>query len=1208
MAKVTARSEFMDNAFPAGQLKLNGDFYVVEDERGEHMIFSADKRGRLCLIMKEKSGHNELIDLSDKFQIPQGQTISALAVSQNRDGRIHLVFATRQPDGLDRLFVIRPMAPERAEWTRAFDISTDVFTGEQWKINVRQILLGTSNDSSDDATQYPQIYLVFNHQGKPTEDIWALTVNAESRAWINQKNFQMPCNPDQIVDKCVANLRLYRGLFVLYKQTKDSLVAENLRFVGLNPTKKNPTLTTIVQRLPEGASRIASFENSDGYTDLVVSGEKLTWRSAQDCFTGSAVPFTTLSNDPAISDLAQIRLAQSKELLSIWCLNKESLLSYQEYNIMDDLSAPTKRTPVIPLMNRESNSDRFTALQHPALGQKLFVINKDGAMKMLEQDNQTAMWQPPIDVMIPDLDEVIEFKSHTVRIQIADSNSGAPLVSQALKLCCSTSAELLINGVSVRGSSQGQITKTDESGTLTVIIKSDGLAAPVLTLNDVDPNAKIFEDGGVVVDPMLKLWSTVDGLKTAKDLKDMTLPDGSKFVKSGLNDKELDKAAQALQDLSKVRREISSPSTAHMSAMMATNSAASTISSRLWGAWYWVCDKIKQGYQWVVEKVGQAWQFVVELAGKVWKFVLENAPQVAAAIQNILETISEGWEAIKKKFEFFFSWGDILDVKNVFVNLTTQGLLWGVDAVTLLELQANDFFDDLKAKVRTMKKAKLPPEMLKMKAGNDPDLEKQEKAEKGNKVEEETLNSPAASYGTYHMTHSGGALGPRSEGQSSVDRLIKRMQSVWSQIEDLVERCKVNLGELFKSDNITVDDVLQKLGVDLLEDVIGLIQTIVVGVLGSFSDLILELTDGLNKPINIPVLSPLYKKLTRGASLTILDALSLCLAIPATFLYKAVTGQRPSEIPGIGDLIKYNAMKPELDARMGRVKEEGILPVTETNSIAVHARPVTASMRMPELTPETNMAPKVQIHSMRKTAGIASNSATNGSKSKPAKTMTEKQIEAIKLNQKRFAASSNTVVFLLKLGIPAGASLFYSLYSWPKQLIPEEPYHPIKALLSAGCKLVVWLGSFVAIANYSKDDIKNGNYDISARWADPWFAHRFRIWVVGGFPIIGALGGKYLGYVFELLSSIVQAGMLAWLQIESWAEGAGYSIYLAVEEWAKASGKLSSAISGLTMGGEGVAAGIALFFTTVGASMNIVRVGLEFGGKRDVLFTGMDVD
>lgn len=45
---------------------------------------------------------------------------------------------------------------------------------------------------------------------------------------------------------------------------------------------------------------------------------------------------------------------------------------------------------------------------------------------------------------------------------------------------------------------------------------------------------------------------------------------------------------------------------------------------------------------------------------------------------------------MKKKFELFFSWGDILDTKNIFVNWMTRGLLWGVDAVALLEIKVCD--------------------------------------------------------------------------------------------------------------------------------------------------------------------------------------------------------------------------------------------------------------------------------------------------------------------------------------------------------------------------------------------------------------------------------------------------------------------------------------------------------------------------------------
>lgn len=140
MAKVTARCEFMENAFPAGPLALKGTFSVVEDSRGEHMIFSVDKRDNLCLILKGAFGQNELINLSSKFGLSESQKVSAFAVSQNKDGKIHLVFAALQSSGFDDLYVVRPMGPDRDEWMAPFS-SSDLFTGAQKEINIRQIVL-----------------------------------------------------------------------------------------------------------------------------------------------------------------------------------------------------------------------------------------------------------------------------------------------------------------------------------------------------------------------------------------------------------------------------------------------------------------------------------------------------------------------------------------------------------------------------------------------------------------------------------------------------------------------------------------------------------------------------------------------------------------------------------------------------------------------------------------------------------------------------------------------------------------------------------------------------------------------------------------------------------------------------------------------------------------------------------------------------------
>ena len=354
---------------------------------------------------------------------------------------------------------------------------------------------------------------------------------------------------------------------------------------------------------------------------------------------------------------------------------------------------------------------------------------------------------------------------------------------------------------------------------------------------------------------MSKLWSTIDKVKSVEDLKNMQMPDGSKFVRPEIDNDVLEKATKALKDLSLVRAELQFPSV-----IIAANDVATSFADRLWGVWYYIRDKVNEGIQWVINKAEDGWRFVVEIAGRAWNFLLTNAPQVAEAMQKILETITNGWEWLKKKFDVFFSWIDILDVTNAFVNLTIQGLLWGVDSIDSLELNAKDYFDDPRKKVRALKAAKLPPELANITTGSSTELQKQSRIGTGNKPDaEEILKSPSAQYGDYHLKHSsGGGLGPRTQGQTAIDRLVLRLQEVMNQVMQLVHKCEKNFSELFKSQDIRVETVLAGLGLDMLEDVLGIIESITMGVLGSLSDLLLEFTAGLNKAINIPVLSPLY--------------------------------------------------------------------------------------------------------------------------------------------------------------------------------------------------------------------------------------------------------------------------------------------------------------------------------------------------------------
>jgi len=119
---------------------FKGEFAVVEDLNGQPMIFTSDESGNLCLIFKGKDRQKEVIDLSKKFGFSQQQTIRTLAASQDLDGAIYLIFAIQETGKADRLFVLRPMSSQVADWT-ALAGNGDFYTGPQEDITIREILL-----------------------------------------------------------------------------------------------------------------------------------------------------------------------------------------------------------------------------------------------------------------------------------------------------------------------------------------------------------------------------------------------------------------------------------------------------------------------------------------------------------------------------------------------------------------------------------------------------------------------------------------------------------------------------------------------------------------------------------------------------------------------------------------------------------------------------------------------------------------------------------------------------------------------------------------------------------------------------------------------------------------------------------------------------------------------------------------------------------
>ena len=188
-------------------------------------------------------------------------------------------------------------------------------------------------------------------------------------------------------------------------------------------------------------------------------------------------------------------------------------------------------------------------------------------------------------------------------------------------------------------------------------------------------------------------------------------------------------------------------------------------------------------------------------------------------------------------------------------------------------------------------------------------------------------------------------------------------------------------------------------------------------------------------------------------------------------------------------MIKAEAFKTELDERMGRLKTEA--SVASSSAPSLNSNVFMSMMATPNLQSgnawgtlngNAMMNPLMQTNSVIASPKAGISNTTTTSK----RQLSEKQKLALERNRKRFANNSGVVSSIVKVGVPYGTLAYYQFKTYPSLFIPGEAYHPIKAMLSAGKKLALWLLQFASIAKYSMEDVKNGSWDISAKFEDRW--------------------------------------------------------------------------------------------------------------------------
>ncbi|TFK37929.1 hypothetical protein BDQ12DRAFT_666536 [Crucibulum laeve] len=876
-------------------------FTAIVDENGRPLVFSIGNDGVLYLIISDKDGTNELQNFGQRLGFStHAQAVSA---SQGPDGDIIVIFAMTC-EGND-YGSIHALGPFKSSDLRGTDLRLRSFLlrtfNQPSKAKFEKILIGPIDNSLQ-----PLVIAVFDNE-KDT-DIARVIIDRENGAFTWKHDLDLPQNANvgSLLDLCPANTVHGQGVFYLYQVGNQ----QSLVFIT---TEIDPDYNNYY-RLSLGLPN--SDENE--FSTLLLAGRRNLYGYPPSLQRRDAQPLL-LSSDPLYSDIDHLFVAQSDDQITVWFKGR-NLLGYQIGNLKYETFFEDEQQPV-PFIERDGALEFAAIIDPSSNSQRLLITNDDGKLTTLEQSVTSRLWKV-MPFYVPSLEDIIEFESYSLLAHLVDI-SGVALANTTVRLSSSAWVTATVNGTPLALTSSGISAKTDHKGDLSIVVPVSSLASCTFTISDCEDSLVKHFAEPLMLDPAHKTVSKLANM-TAKKLREARTANGEALVDPKVSEEDLENAAQAINKMQKLALEKSNVTSAVSTAESVVTASSEILTQAkhgwLWDAWNWVKRNAKKAWSWIVEKSEKAWHFVVEIAGKAWKFILDTTERILEAIHFVFEKIGAAFKKLIQWIGFIFAWGDILEVSDGISSMVLGLLGYGETMCKKGETCVENFFDSMKD--WTKESANVSPALKDKKATN-----KGVDKGSGDEKVDSTMKSvpfnwssvrhhvPAEVYPTNSncvsikcsmvefvvdakdipIDKASFISGPNDVDFDTFWRDL--IQPVWKDLQNMCHSISKKVVEKFRSSNgTTVGEALKEIGIEALCGLIDIVKDLVVGLLRIGGDVIVMLRDFLNKPLRMPVISGLFKLIAKGRPLTLLNAISLLLAVPTTILCKVVTGEKPKRI------------------------------------------------------------------------------------------------------------------------------------------------------------------------------------------------------------------------------------------------------------------------------------------------------------------------
>ena len=339
--------------------------------------------------------------------------------------------------------------------------------------------------------------------------------------------------------------------------------------------------------------------------------------------------------------------------------------------------------------------------------------------------------------------------------------------------------------------------------------------------------------------------------------------------------------------------------------------------------WNDFVNGVKEAANIVIEAIGNAVKIVVQWVDstiQTLEHIFQSVAEVGQAIFGIFKQIlSDIVDAAKKIYEFFaflFNWDDILNTKNALIRYLRQSMDQVGPQIDAFIAQSSQFFDKIETDLdsafeviigrlgkQSLSQVKeSAPSMNPMLPGFSPMTGYSSAKLLAASDNQAVFGAEGNWLVSTTMENSGGITGGGMLTWSN--DAVSYIGQAFDEIAQIVGTSKAYAA--FKSSyayfaqiGSNPESFMQLIVQGLLEAVKGLAELAIeiakvafVLLLKAVKMFINIMWDALAEPIDIPVVSWLYEKVS-GASLSILDLIALIAAIPTTIIYKAFTGEAP---------------------------------------------------------------------------------------------------------------------------------------------------------------------------------------------------------------------------------------------------------------------------------------------------------------------------